>query len=196
MDQVAAGETARQPRFGRRERRRAEAVAVEIRRNIVGRPFVDQQQGGDHAVSRVRRDLAFGGAGDPPVDDGAMSQHGIDVGGDLRPVLGADVAPAAEIIGGDVVGRPPALIDRGENVDSGGDAGARGQATPPPPSSRRRPGSAVRLTPAPPAYVLENISCISITCGTMGPGLRRDDAKWVGHAGRLTYPAGSSAIGG
>ena len=51
-----------------------------------------------------------------------MAQHGIDIGRDLRPVLGADIAAAAEIIGRDVVGRPAALVDRGQDVDRGGDA--------------------------------------------------------------------------
>ncbi len=70
-----------------------------------------------------------------------MPQHGIDMGGDLRPVLGADIAAMAEIIGGDVVGRPPAALDRGEDVDRGGDARPRGHTASPSPSSRRRPGS-------------------------------------------------------
>ena len=56
-----------------------------------------------------------------------MPQHRVDVAGDLRPVLGADVPAAAEIIGRDIVGRTISGVDRGQNVDRGGDLRAGGQ---------------------------------------------------------------------
>ena len=56
-----------------------------------------------------------------------MAQPRVDVTGDVRAVLGTDLAPAPEIIGRDVVSRPLAGIDRGENVDRGSDLRARGQ---------------------------------------------------------------------
>ena len=42
-----------------------------------------------------------------------MPQHSIDVAGDVRPVLGADVAPPAKVFGRDIVGRTMFGIDRG-----------------------------------------------------------------------------------
>ncbi len=55
-----------------------------------------------------------------------MAQHGVNLGGDRGAVLGADIAPPPEIIGGGGVCRPRGIIDRGEDVDGGGDAGPRG----------------------------------------------------------------------
>ena len=50
-----------------------------------------------------------------------MPQHSIDVTGDVRPVLGADVASAVEIVCRDIVGWAIARVDRGEDIDPGGD---------------------------------------------------------------------------
>ena len=59
-----------------------------------------------------------------------MAQHGVDMARNVRPVLGPDVAPAPEIIGRDIIGRPLPGVDRGENVDRGGDLRARGHQAP------------------------------------------------------------------
>ncbi len=59
-----------------------------------------------------------------------MPQHGIDMAGDARPVLGTDVAPATEVIGCGVVGRAVAGLDFVQDVDRRGDLGAGGQGKP------------------------------------------------------------------
>ena len=50
-----------------------------------------------------------------------MPQHSIDMASDMTPVLGTDIAPPAEIVGRDVVGRAISGIDCGQNVDPSGD---------------------------------------------------------------------------
>ena len=71
--------------------------------------------------------------------------------GDLRPILGTDVPTAAKVFGRDVVSRTMFGIDRGKNVDRGGDlrSGCQGAGSPSPfrcagPSlcPRARPGDA------------------------------------------------------
>ncbi len=59
-----------------------------------------------------------------------MPQHGIDMAGDLRPVLGTDIAPAPEIVGRGIVGRALPGLDFSEDLDRGGDLRARGQQAP------------------------------------------------------------------
>src|SRR5215475_7139584 len=67
---------------------------------------------------------------DPPVECRAMTQHGINMAGDVRAVFGSDIATAAEVFGRDIVGRPFASIDSGENVDRGSDLCTWCQTTP------------------------------------------------------------------
>ena len=55
-----------------------------------------------------------------------MAQHGVDMGRDLHPILRPDVAATPEVIGGDVVRRALAALDRGQDVDRGGGAGPGG----------------------------------------------------------------------
>ena len=87
------------------QRGRAKAIAVAARRDGFGR----QPSASTSAAStRLRArgvDRALAGPRDPPVERRAMAQHRIDMAGDLRPVLGADIAPAPEIVGRGVVGR-------------------------------------------------------------------------------------------
>ena len=59
-----------------------------------------------------------------------MPEHRVDMAGDVRPVLSADIAPAPEVIGGDIVGWPLADVDRDENVGRGSDLCARCQTAP------------------------------------------------------------------
>ena len=126
MGQSAAGEPLREALLGGYERRRAKAVAVKACRQIIRRLPVEEQQGGDHPAARLDRDFAFGNPRDPPVERGAVAQDPIDMAGNVRPVLRPDIAPAPEIIGREIVGRPPAGLDRGEDVDRRGDAGPGG----------------------------------------------------------------------
>src|ERR1700731_3538635 len=67
-----------------------------------------------------------------------MPQHGVDVAGDMGAVLGADIAPAPEVVGRDIIARPLAGVDRGEYFDRGGDLRAGGQMRIAPPPYRRR----------------------------------------------------------
>jgi len=59
-----------------------------------------------------------------------VAQHGVDMARDVPAVLRTDVTPTPEIIGRDIVGRALAQVDRGQNVDRGGDLRARGQTAP------------------------------------------------------------------
>ena len=108
----------REPRasrcFGRRQRAPGETgrrrSSPRCRRRSICRSAAARRSRGcaqSGAISSLR------GARDPPVEHGAVAQHGIDMADDLRPVLGADIAAAAEIIGGDVVGRRPPSIAAG-----------------------------------------------------------------------------------
>src|SRR5208337_4957086 len=118
MVQGVLGEAAHQPFFRLAQRRRPETVAVTARDDRLGTPALDQYESGQHAASRPNLDRPFL---DPPVECCAMSQHGVDMAGDVRTVLGADIAPAPEVIGGDIVGWLLAGVDRDENVGRGSD---------------------------------------------------------------------------
>src|SRR5262249_19575085 len=54
----------------------------------------------------------------------------VDMAGDLHAVLGPDIAPSPEVLGGDIVGRPLAGVDRGKNVDRRSDPCTWGQLLP------------------------------------------------------------------
>ena len=127
MTQGAAAEPVDQPRFGHAQPCRAKTVAVARRRDRLRPPAFDQYQRGEDAAAGHGCDGAVADPPDPPVDRGAVSEHSIDMASDQRPVLGADIAPAAEIAGRGIVGRAPAILDFRENVDRGGDLRARGQ---------------------------------------------------------------------
>ncbi len=50
-----------------------------------------------------------------------MPEHRVNMAGDLRSILGTDVPATAEVFGRDIVGWTIFGIDRGKNVDRGGD---------------------------------------------------------------------------
>ena len=56
-----------------------------------------------------------------------MPEHRVNMAGDLRPIFGTDVATAAEVLGRDIVGRAIFHIDRGQDLDRGGDLRTGGQ---------------------------------------------------------------------
>jgi hypothetical protein len=107
--------------------RRPEPVAIAARSDDFGTPALGQYESGQHPASRPEVDWIFR---DPPVERRTVPQHDVDMTGYVWAVLGADVAPAPEIIGRDIVGRPFARVDRGQNIDRGGDLRARCQAYP------------------------------------------------------------------
>ena len=59
-----------------------------------------------------------------------MAQHRVDMAGDLRPVLGADIATATEVVGRGIVGGASAGFDLGQDVDRGRNLRAWGQNLP------------------------------------------------------------------
>ncbi len=129
MAQGAGCEAANEPHFGVARRRRAKTVAVAALEDRFGPPPFGQHQPRQYPAARPDLDMAATEPRDPPIERRAMAQHGIDMAGDPRPILGADIAPAAEIIGGDIIGGT-AGFDRDEDLDRGGDLGARGQRLP------------------------------------------------------------------
>ncbi len=122
--QGTAGETAQQAFLGLTERRRAKTIAVAAGRNCLARPTFDQDESSHHAAARRDPDPVLA---DPPVECRTVSQHRIDMAGDMRPVLGPNVTPTAEIIGRSIVSRTVPGVDRGQDVDRGGDLRAGGQ---------------------------------------------------------------------
>ncbi len=56
-----------------------------------------------------------------------MPEHRVNMAGDLRSILGTDVPATAEVFGRDIVGWTIFGIDRGKNVDRGGDLRSGGQ---------------------------------------------------------------------
>src|SRR5205085_5934465 len=84
----------------------------------VGPPSLYQNQAGQDSGTRLG---AYPILGHPPVDRRSMPEHRIDMAGELRPVLGTDVPPAAKIFGRHVVSRTIFAIDRSQDLNSGSD---------------------------------------------------------------------------
>src|SRR5215469_1440177 len=135
MAQGVPGEIAHQPFLGLAQRCWPKAVAVAAPSDSFGTPPLGQHEGGQHPVSRPGFDAMFS---NPPVERPAVAQHTIDMVGDVSAVLGADIAPAPEVIGCNLVGRTIAGIDRSKNVDRGGGLRTWGQLYSSPPLARPR----------------------------------------------------------
>jgi hypothetical protein len=126
---LLAGERRDEARLIGTEPRRPEPVAVAGRGDRIGRPALQQGQSGKHAMPGIAGEPASALA-DPPVDERAPAQHGIDVLRDGGAVLGAGEAVAAEIVGDEIVGRRAPRLDLLQQGDRGLDAGPGGHGSP------------------------------------------------------------------
>src|SRR6185312_5196024 len=119
-----------QPFLVATEARRPEPVAVAGALEVVGRPTLDQyqcdQQPRPGMGGEARRHPR-----QPPIERGAVAQHGIDMLRDRSAVLHAGEAVTAVILRHGVIGRRATSVDRVEKLDGGFDAGARGQSPSP-----------------------------------------------------------------
>ena len=131
------------------------------------------------ASTRLRGPISTPCLRDPPVERRAVAQHGVDMAGDLRPVLGADIAAAAEVIGRDIVGRPVAGVDRGR--------GCR---------SRRRPARRGSRSPLPVQFVTPAQAGVQGRPVAAVDGLASSLAFAGNDERQLNGPAGSSALRG
>ncbi len=118
MAQGAGREIADEAFFDVTEPSRTKAVAVAAYADCIGPPFLDQNQAGQDSGTGFGTHPVLG---HPPVERRSVPQHRVNMAGDLRPVLGTDVPAAAKVFGRDVVSRTMFGIDRGKNVDRGGD---------------------------------------------------------------------------
>jgi len=116
MLELMARERSEEPLFLAVEWSGTEPVPVTGLRDGRRLPAFDHRQRRQHPPARVDRQFASV-ARDPPVERGALAQHGIDMLGDGAAVLRAGEAVAAEIIGDDVVGGRAALLDFAEQPD-------------------------------------------------------------------------------
>ena len=130
MAQGAARKPVDQPHFRHVEPGGAEAIAVTGGANGFCAPASDQHKRCQRPTTRSGPHNALADACDPPIDHRPMAQHRVDMAGDLRPVLGADIATATEVVGRGIVGGASAGFDLGQDVDRGRNLRAWGQNPP------------------------------------------------------------------
>ena len=124
---------------------RPEAVAIAGTVDIGERPFLDQDQRGKEAPPRIAAEHAAPEAQDPPIDDRAVAQHGIDMLGNRTAILDAGKAMTAEIGPDDIVGSPSPAIDFGEQLDRRLKARAGSHRSVPSAVSRNPPADSLGL---------------------------------------------------
>jgi hypothetical protein len=113
-----ADQSAQQSFFAPAEPSRPKAIAIATGFDGFGAPTLDQFEARQDASPRTDLGCVLA---DPPVEGSAVSQHRVYMASDMRPVLGADVSAAPEVIGCNIVGRTIPGLDRGKNVDRGSD---------------------------------------------------------------------------
>ena len=128
MPEILAGDGGEEPPLLGVERRGAETVAVAGLGDRLRRPALDERQPGEQAPPGIDRQAAALPL-DPPIERGAMAQHGIDMLGDGAAVLGAGEAMAAKIPADDVVRRRPSRLDRSQKPDRRLDPRAGGHSS-------------------------------------------------------------------
>ena len=111
--------------LGRRQVLRVILPAVERLGELLGRPALDEGQGGDHADT-ARWQRLGSTFPDPPVEGGAPADDAVEEIGDRVPVLRADVAVAAEIGREGLVGGGCRGCRQGEKLDRRLDAAGGG----------------------------------------------------------------------
>ena len=121
------GKAVHQPLLVPIERRGAKAVAVAACRDSPGAPGFTQSQACKNSAAGPDLEPV---AADPPIERRPVPQHGIDMTGDMRAILGADIPPTPEVVGRSIVGRAIHSLDRRQNVDRSRDLRTGGQTIP------------------------------------------------------------------